>query len=156
MLQSSVQNQTILASVELGLLCVFWDHWVDWDSETTVCKVCTDLLPPTQLWLHCTRGCALVGGTKRQIPLQSPIITLFACQRRSYSNEESRSSPAKLMRMSLYQKCNFSIVTRMRVQIKFLGFTVLFVSVWFDWSWSFSMHSLLRQFASVGTSFTKQ
>ena len=52
-LQSSGQNQTILASVELGLLCVFWDHWVDWDSKTTVCKVCTDRLPPTQLWLHC-------------------------------------------------------------------------------------------------------
>ena len=77
---------------------------------------------------------------------------LFACQRRSYSNEELRSSAAvlspdptfscvggardysaaKLMRMSLHQKCNFFYYNAHPCANKFLRFTVLFVSVRFD------------------------
>ena len=37
-----------LATVDLQLLSVFWEHGVDWDSKTIVCKVCIDLLPVMQ------------------------------------------------------------------------------------------------------------
>ena len=50
------QNQIDLATVDLQLLYVFWEHWVDCDSKTTVCKVSIDLLPARQLLLHCARS----------------------------------------------------------------------------------------------------
>ena len=50
------QNQIDLATVDLQLLYVFWEHWVDWDSKTTVCKVSIDLLPARQLLLHCAHS----------------------------------------------------------------------------------------------------
>ena len=52
------QNQTILATVDLQLLYVSWEHWVEWGSKTTLCKVCIDLLSARQLLLHCALSSA--------------------------------------------------------------------------------------------------
>ena len=52
------QNQTILATVDLQVLYVSWEHWVEWGSKTTLCKVCIDLLSARQLLLHCALSSA--------------------------------------------------------------------------------------------------
>ena len=82
---------------------------------------CTDLLPPMQLWFHCAHSGTFAWVAPNDIPPYKAQQLFFFTRQRSYSNKEPWSSPAKLMRMSLYQKRNFSIVMRTRVQINSLA-----------------------------------